>query len=586
MKFKTETYNNEILYLYGEVNNSLILDNCQKNEKELYCRVTKEKLKEILVKNHEQFRVEALHENEGLIKFINVLNITINYEINKKEDIYIGIISSLTDEIGTGVPFGFKTNITIFPNIYSDIINNCYFKKYDDNPLLYLCKFDETPKEPFKFGNLSNELILNNMHYKYNFRIQPFDGIYNVNIKGKVKNANLFLPKVLDFTSLDTLNITIVMSLNSYETGFLLNPNSKSFFNCENINEMKKCNISVSHFLNMKSGNFYLHYSSTKRYYDLSPIKVILPNSLLEINIESGDNIEFINIGDKGLLYFKTNFNDNETNIFDVSDIEEMTNFIATLNFDFLVSYTEIKCRLWKPLNEKLWLFCKLNYSLRSEIDHIKIKDSIFHYKKHNIVVSFYYNYLQYFQTKSLNVSVPFLYSDKQIININEELDSYDLKFHIGIYNEQSLCLSLDNTKKIILQDCKEKGKDLICKIKKEKFYEIFYTDSEQKLNLFPCEYSLREIKFNSVYDIIINFENIQKKIFVGITGLLTKDVNINTFVAYETNITDISDIISDSFELNFGINNYRFTCRIKNQFSFINNLFNLDKRFIPFTRN
>ena len=60
MKFKIEEYDNEILYLYGEVNNSLILDNCQKNENDLNCTLTKEKLEEILVKNNEQFRVEAL----------------------------------------------------------------------------------------------------------------------------------------------------------------------------------------------------------------------------------------------------------------------------------------------------------------------------------------------------------------------------------------------------------------------------------------------------------------------------------------------------------------------------------------------
>ena len=88
LKFKIEEYDNEILYLYGEVNNSLILDNCQKNENDLNCTLTKEKLEEILVKNNEQFRVEALSEIEGLVKFIGVLNITINYEIDKKK-IYI-----------------------------------------------------------------------------------------------------------------------------------------------------------------------------------------------------------------------------------------------------------------------------------------------------------------------------------------------------------------------------------------------------------------------------------------------------------------------------------------------------------------
>ena len=235
---------------------------------------------------------------------------------------------------------------------------------------------------------------------------------------------------------------------------------------CENLIEMKKCNISVSHFVKQKSSNYYLYYSNNtsniEKYYDLPPIKVILPNSLVEISIEYDDNSKNIYIVDKGLLYFKTNFNDNEKNIFDITDIEEKTIFTTTSD-----PYGDIKCRLWKPLNKKIWLFCKLNESIRSEIEEIKIKDAVFHYKGHIIMIIFHDNY---FRVKKSNV--PFLYSEQQVINIKEEIDSYDLKFHIGTYNEQPLCLSLDEMKKIILKDCKQNGKDLICNIKKEKVYE------------------------------------------------------------------------------------------------------------------
>ena len=184
LKFNIEKYNNESLYLYGEVDNFLILDKCQKNDNELNCEISKEKLEEILIKNNEQFKVGAINNNIGLVKFIGVLNITINYKIIKKEDIFIGITGPLTNEIESGVPFGFQTNITNLPNIYSEIFDKCYFKKFNDNPLLFLCKLNEEPEEPFKFGNLTNELILDNIHYKYNFRIQPFEEIYEINIKG------------------------------------------------------------------------------------------------------------------------------------------------------------------------------------------------------------------------------------------------------------------------------------------------------------------------------------------------------------------------------------------------------------------
>ena len=161
-----------------------------------------------------------------------------------------------------------------------------------------------------------------------------------------------------------------------------------------------------------------------------------------------------------------------------------------------------------------------------------------------------------------MDVPVPLLYSEKQIINITEEIDLYDFKFHIGLYDEQPLCLSLDEMKKILLQDCNNNGKDLICNIKKEKFYEIYATSS-QKLTLEPCDYELKsKIKFSLIYDIIINFENIKKEdIFIGITGLLANNVNLNTFSAFETNITNIPDIISDTFALSY-FND--FNCTIK----------------------
>ena len=146
-----------------------------------------------------------------------------------------------------------------------------------------------------------------------------------------------------------------------------------------------------------------------------------------------------------------------------------------------------------------------------------------------------------------MNVSVPFLYSDKKIINVKEEKDLYEFKFHIGSYNKQPLYLSLDEMRNIILQDCSENGKDLICNIAKEKFYEI-HSQNGQKLKLYPCEYSLRKIEFPAVYEIIINFDNIKKEeIIIKKTEIINYNVRFGTFLAYKTDVMNISDIISDS---------------------------------------
>ena len=550
LKFKIETYNNESLYLYGEVNNSLIIDKCQKNENEINCEVSKEKLEEVLVKHNEQFRVGAIKDNVGLIKFRSVLNITINYEINKKEDIYIEIIGSLTNKTAMGVPFGFKTNVSNLPNIYSDISNNCYFKKFNGHPLLYLCRIDETTEEPFKFGNISDEMILNNLHYKYNFRIKPFEELYNVNISGYGTKINLFFPEVLDFTKEDTLTITLILPSPGSLHNTKLNPISEVPFECSMLNtEINKCNISVAHFSKQKSDNFYLYYSKTERYYDLPPINVMLPKSIIEIPVKLEDNRNNIYIGDRGLLYFKTNYNDTETNIFDISDIEEKTSFTTTIFPTSYLSNNVINCRLWKPLNDKIWLFCKLNENFKKETeDEINIKNAVFHYNEHTIGVIFHFDR---FKANIMNISVPLLYSNKQTIYITEEIDTYELQFHIDSYNKQPLCLSLDEMRNITLQDCKENGKDLICNITKEKFYEI-HSKSGQKLKLYPCEYSLRKIEFPSVHDIIINFDSIKKKeVTIKKTKIINNNVRLGTFLAFETDVMNISDIISDKFENN-----------------------------------
>ena len=42
-KFKTESYNNELLYIYGQNNNYAILDNCSINNEKLLCESSNEK---------------------------------------------------------------------------------------------------------------------------------------------------------------------------------------------------------------------------------------------------------------------------------------------------------------------------------------------------------------------------------------------------------------------------------------------------------------------------------------------------------------------------------------------------------------
>ena len=66
------------------------------------------------------------------------------------------------------------------------------------------------------------------------------------------------------------------------------------------------------------------------------------------------------------------------------------------------------------------------------------------------------------------NTIIPFLYSDPQIINIEEEKESYDLIFKIGSYNYELLLLYISGFTNIILDECFKEGKYLQCRIYKD----------------------------------------------------------------------------------------------------------------------
>ena len=184
----------------------------------------------------------------------------------------------------------------------------------------------------------------------------------------------------------------------------------------------------------------------------------------IEIEIKNEKNPFKIRIGKEGYLYFITEFNDTESNIFNSSNIEENTYFETTITDESGQTYN-VDCRLWKPLSANLKLFCKLNQILNKKTNIITLKES-----------SFTYNNTQYkvfsqdsFTVEQSNISFPFLYGDEQIINFEPEKDSYELKFKIGEYHNELLMLFISMQSILILDNCSvnEQKNELICQIKK-----------------------------------------------------------------------------------------------------------------------
>ena len=200
LKFKIEVYNNEPLYIYGSNNNYANLDNCEKNDKELICNITKEKIEEILAINNEQFKVGAMKNEYGIILFDNIQDITIKFENVQRQDIYLEIKEIIGGDTRKGIPFGLVTNVTEIPNLISAKFDDMkYFKKVASRPLILFYNYDFDIDYKMK-SNYTKEVEISNIHYKYNFKIQPSEFEGNISVSEKGSNILLLYPKELIYT--------------------------------------------------------------------------------------------------------------------------------------------------------------------------------------------------------------------------------------------------------------------------------------------------------------------------------------------------------------------------------------------------
>ena len=555
--FNIESYNNDILYIYGQNNNYAVLDNCNITETKLNCIITKDKIEEILILNNEQFKIGAMNDNIGIINLVNIFDITINYENVQKEDIYLKF-TKIADEITEiGTPICLETNITSIPNLISEINNEYYyFKKYEGRPLMAFLNFQEEIERDFTL-NITEEINYTDIHYKYNFIIHPCIISSNISHSGSGTDIKLTYPNKLDFNSADFIVIRYIMTSPSLSKNVKINPESDEL-NCENLDGMKKCTVPYIHFLSKESGVYYTHHSNHKDgysiYYESSPINIILPkDDSFKIYVKDKDNTRRMTIGaPKGIIYFITDLFSNDTDIFnDEIDIEEKTEFTTTITDDKLENFN-VTCRLWNPKNEKIRIFCELNNFLYLT-NNIKINSAFFNYKNKKIAIISKMNFNLEVRQKD-RVRMPFIYSDKQIINVDADKDIYEIKLKILNYdNEKLILVNKENNdfelNHIMLDECDFKEKDLTCKISREKIEELLGKSGE----MFKLLYLNKDLgdlyNLENVFTIIINYNSIQKEnVYITITKLLEKSKRKEDYIAYETDIKNISNIITNFF--------------------------------------
>ena len=556
LKFKYDTYNNEILYLDSYYFRASVIDNCEVDEKEktIICHLTREKIESFVPFEHDTFELGCINKTFGSISFISAFEITINYCLNiTKEDIYVGITKLLDNTTEIYGHYAYETNISDIPNLSSGIFylpkNDTrifnYFKKTNANKnMLLLCLPMEMGE--YSLGQLNEEYVIYDVHYKYNFRIQPVINKETISVETNGAFIELVYPEILNFTSEEELNIYYLTPLTMHSYFIKLNPNSY-YLDCENLLGVKKCTVYYNHFEGKESGYYNTYHLNHKGdlaiYYDANPIKVILPipEKKVEISVNYYTSME---IGLNGTLYMITDYNDTEANIFNISDIEDKTSF-GTIIYDDYGNYYYTKCRLWKPKEANIRIFCDINDKLKKEVQEIRFNSTTFEYNDYKVYIKFN-NQITLTQ---YNVSIPFLYSDKQNINIEDGKEVYNIKFKTENYNNEKLIFIREAINNLFLDECEIENRELICKIYKTKLEEIM---PKNRVRYYINAYSsVGIIKFDNILEILVTYYNITKEdVDIGINRLLSNVYGEMDFVVYETNISNISNVVSDIFDL------------------------------------
>ena len=212
-------------------------------------------------------------------------------------------------------------------------------------------------------SEIKEEIILTEIHSKYNFYIQPVKNDEKIILKGEGSFPMFTIQKTLDFSKNDELTLELILVMPYNTKSIKLNLDSDEELKCNDLfDTIKKCTVPKSHFVNKESGYYFIyhlnHLNKYIKFYEYSPIQVIFSNELI-LKIKNIDDKDSIKIGQKGVISFITDFEDIH-NIFD-SEIETK---IINVQFSGNNKNYTAKCHLWKPLGEKLRLICQFNENI------------------------------------------------------------------------------------------------------------------------------------------------------------------------------------------------------------------------------
>ena len=306
LEFNFISYNNELLYLKGTYierqDKILYLDNCKVESKKIKCEIQKDKLDSLIDSKGETYNLCYANEIEGFT-VLRLYTGEINFITPSfpKEDIYLSLVNLFDNKSDRYYYFTYETNLTNFTPIRTSYFEkdniDCYFIKHDNStPLYLLCRAFDKSSSNFIFDD--HRLKLDNIHYRYNFIIAPGKNKKEIIFSSKEKYIILYhiYPEILNFNLTNSANILFigrgVNRMNNIK--FNLKGNDlicKDLFGADSFYNIKKCEITKSHFKEVNSGYYFpYHKNSFNEFntnYETRGIYVIKPN-----NDDKSDDVE------------------------------------------------------------------------------------------------------------------------------------------------------------------------------------------------------------------------------------------------------------------------------------------------------
>ena len=279
------------------INYQYVLENCKQVNNELICPITKSKLEEILTPKIDRSKIDLYYSNQNSIERLERFNLIPFIDVKSfipKKDIYIGITKLVENIADYDTLIAYKTNVTDISNVRTDLEGfslkfenrdvekdvGCSFRKYENTALLLVCWGKDGV---FWLKEIKEEIILNDINIKYNFRIQPVNNNKKIITDRREEGSFIFYlyPEILDFTKKDILTVDYHIENPDSLKGITLNEDAEDLV-CETLGrEIKRCKVPKSHFNGKGSGYYFTKYTNHldgKSFsYEAPPIKIILP---------------------------------------------------------------------------------------------------------------------------------------------------------------------------------------------------------------------------------------------------------------------------------------------------------------------